>query len=63
MPDALPASARDFDEVLTRARQSDDAVAAVRQGAAYAGAEDPYKPAREDTEAAGESAAESGERQ
>ncbi len=40
--DALPESARHLDEVLARARQQDEAVAAAR-GTAYAGEADPYK--------------------
>ena len=45
--DALPENARHLDEVLARARQSDEAVAAAREGAAYAGETDPYKKPRE----------------
>ena len=41
--DALPETARHLDEVLARARQSDEEVAARREGAAYAGEPDPYK--------------------
>jgi len=52
IPDALPATARDLDEVLARARQSDEAVAAVRAGAVHAGEADPYKKPREEAEAA-----------
>lgn len=44
--DALPESARHLDEVLARARQQDEAVAAAR-GTAYAGEADPYKKPRE----------------
>src|SRR3954451_15908045 len=40
--DALPATARHLDEVLDKARERDEAVAAAR-GATYAGEEDPYK--------------------
>jgi ribosome-binding factor A len=47
--DALPANARHLDEVLARAKEHDDAVAAER-GSAYAGEEDPYKKPREDDE-------------
>jgi ribosome-binding factor A len=46
--DALPENARHLDEVLARARQSDEAVAAARTGAAYAGETDPYRKPRED---------------
>ena len=46
--DALPETARHLDEVLERARQSDQEVAARREGASYAGEADPYKkPAEE----------------
>ena len=48
IPDALPESARHVDEVLARARASDEAVAHAREGAAYAGEADPYKKPRED---------------
>jgi len=48
--DALPENARHLDEVLAKARQSDEAVAAAREGAAYAGETDPYKKPREDTD-------------
>jgi len=46
IPDALPETARHLDEVLARAKEIDDAVAAQR-GSAYAGDEDPYKKPRE----------------
>ena len=46
--DALPENARHLDELLARARQSDDAVAAARENAAYAGETDPYRKPRED---------------
>ena len=46
--DALPEEARALDEVLARARAQDEAVAAVRAGAAFAGEDDPYKKPRED---------------
>ena len=44
--DALPETARHLDEVLARAKEIDDAVAAQR-GTAYAGEPDPYKKPRE----------------
>lgn len=44
--DALPETARAIDDVLDRARASDEAVAAVRAGATYAGEADPYKKPR-----------------
>jgi ribosome-binding factor A len=46
--DALPENARHLDEVLARARESDDAVAAARAGAVHAGETDPYRKPRED---------------
>jgi ribosome-binding factor A len=47
--DALPDSARHIDELLSRARESDAAVAASAAGATYAGDADPYrKPHEED---------------
>jgi len=52
--DALPENARHLDEVLAKARQSDEAVAAAREGAAYAGETDPYKKPRETDEDADE---------
>ncbi len=51
IPDALPATARDLDEVLARARQSDEAVAAARAGAVHAGETDPYKKPRDEADA------------
>ena len=44
--DALPENARHLDEVLARAKQLDEALAAER-GATYAGEADPYKKPRE----------------
>jgi ribosome-binding factor A len=44
--DALPEAARAIDDVLDRARAADQAVAAVRTGATYAGEADPYKKPR-----------------
>jgi ribosome-binding factor A len=46
--DALPEEARALDEVLARAKAQDEAVAAARANAAYAGEVDPYKKPRED---------------
>ncbi|MCD4534623.1 30S ribosome-binding factor RbfA [Nocardioides sp. cx-169] len=48
--DALPDEARALDEVLARAKAQDEAVAAARANAAYAGGDDPYKKPREVTE-------------
>ena len=52
--DALPENARHLDEVLARARQSDEAVAAARSGASYAGETDPYRKPREEDLAEGD---------
>jgi ribosome-binding factor A len=46
IPDALPETARHLDEVLARAKEADDDVAAHR-GSTYAGEADPYKKPRE----------------
>ena len=46
--DAVPENAAHLDEVLRKARASDEAVAAARQGAAYAGEADPYRKPRAD---------------
>ena len=45
--DALPENARHLDDVLARARQSDQEVSAAARGATYAGEADPYKKPRE----------------
>ena len=45
IPDALPESARELEEVLARAKQQDQEVAA-RRVEAYAGEADPYKKPR-----------------
>ena len=46
--DALPENARHLDELLAKARESDEQVAATRAGAAYAGEADPYRKPREE---------------
>jgi len=46
--DALPENARHLDELLNKARQSDEQVAAASAGATYAGDADPYKKPHED---------------
>jgi ribosome-binding factor A len=46
--DALPETARHLDDVLAKARESDEAVAAARAGAVHAGEADPYRKPRED---------------
>lgn len=57
--DAVPESARQIEDLLDRARASDEAVAAQAAGAAYAGDPDPYK--RRDDEDGAEGSAEGGE--
>ncbi|HEX7740775.1 MAG TPA: 30S ribosome-binding factor RbfA [Marmoricola sp.] len=46
--DALPETARVIDDVLARAREHDEQVAATAAGATYAGEADPYKKPHED---------------
>jgi len=48
--DALPDTARHFDEVLAKARASDAKVAEASAGAVYAGDADPYRKPYEDDE-------------
>jgi ribosome-binding factor A len=48
--DALPDTARHLDELLAKARESDERVAAAAAGAAYAGEADPYRKPHEDDE-------------
>lgn len=45
--DALPETARAIDDLLDRARASDESVAQARSGATYAGEADPYKKPRD----------------
>ena len=45
--DAVPETAQQIAELLAKARESDEAVAAQAAGATYAGDEDPYKHPRE----------------
>lgn len=42
-PDAMPQSARQIEDLLARARESDEAVRERAAGAEYAGEADPYK--------------------
>lgn len=49
VPDAVPESARQIDDLLAAARSSDEEVARRAAGASYAGEADPYrKPGAED---------------
>lgn len=50
--DAVPESAKQIEDLLAKARESDEAVAAQAAGAEYAGDEDPYKHPREDDDEA-----------
>jgi len=51
VPDVIPETARHLDQVLAAARAADEAVAAQRAGAAFAGEADPYKkPVPDDDE-------------
>ncbi len=43
IPDALPESAAHIEDLLAKARQSDEQVAASAAGATYAGEPDPYR--------------------
>ena len=49
--DAVPESARQIEDLLTKAREADEAVAAQAAGAQYAGEADPYKKPHEDDDA------------
>ena len=55
--DALPETARHLDDVLAKAREQDEQVAAAAAGAVYAAGDDPYRKPRvvEDDEAEPES--------
>ena len=52
--DALPENARHLDDVLARARESDEEVSAAARRATYAGEADPYKKPRETQAGEGE---------
>jgi ribosome-binding factor A len=51
--DAVPENARHIDDLLAQAAATDAAVAAVREGAEYAGEADPYKAPRAEEDAEG----------
>jgi ribosome-binding factor A len=51
--DGVPENARHIDDLLAQAAATDAAVAAVREGAEYAGEADPYKAPRVDEDADG----------
>lgn len=50
VPDALPENARTIDDLLARAKASDEEVRKASSGASYAGEADPYRKAGEDAE-------------
>lgn len=50
--DAVPETAREIEELLARAKASDEEVSARSAGATYAGEEDPYKKKDEPTDEA-----------
>lgn len=49
VPDTVPGTARQLDELLARAREADAEVARLAAGASPAGEADPYRRPREDT--------------
>ena len=49
--DAVPETAQQIEDLLTKAREADEAVAAQAAGAQYAGEADPYKHPRDDEDA------------
>ena len=48
--DAVPESARQIEDLLAKAREADEAVAAQAAGAHYAGDEDPYRKPKDEAE-------------
>ncbi|EST39110.1 ribosome-binding factor A [Streptomycetaceae bacterium MP113-05] len=50
VPDALPENAKTIDDLLARAKASDEEVRKASSGAAYAGEVDPYRKPGEDDE-------------
>jgi ribosome-binding factor A len=48
--DAVPVNADHIEELLRKARTADDELAAVREGATYAGDADPYRVSRSEDE-------------
>src|SRR5687768_4771116 len=48
--DAVPETAQQIEDLLAKARESDESVAAQAAGAHYAGDEDPYKKPRDEAE-------------
>jgi ribosome-binding factor A len=50
VPDALPENAKTIDDLLARAKQSDEQVRQASSGASYAGEADPYRRPGEETQ-------------
>ncbi|MCW1805195.1 30S ribosome-binding factor RbfA [Brachybacterium squillarum] len=48
--DAIPENARSIEDLLVTARTRDEDLARTKEGAAFAGEEDPYRTPREDVE-------------
>lgn len=48
--DAVPENAREIEDLLAKAHEADEAVAAQAAGAQYAGEPDPYKKTRDEAE-------------
>jgi len=48
--DAVPENAREIEDLLAKAHEADEAVAAQAAGAQYAGEADPYKKPRDDSD-------------
>ena len=48
--DAVPENAREIEDLLAKAHEADEAVAAQAAGAQYAGEADPYKKPRDESE-------------
>ena len=53
VPDSVPESARQIDELLAQARATDERLAEQATSASYAGGEDPYKHSDDDEERIG----------
>lgn len=52
--DAIPENARAIEDLLAQARTRDEELARTKEGAAYAGEEDPYRSPREEDEDEGD---------
>lgn len=58
--DAIPENARAIEDLLAQARTRDEELARTKEGAAYAGEEDPYRSPREEDEDEGDDARDDG---